>query len=132
MLHWWRSRGTKKRVLVDLDGVLHRHYRYTGNTPTGKPTEGCKDALQALKDAGYEVLVFTARPCRPTRKWLRQNGFTGLYKRVTNVKWPAIAIFDDRAITIRRNNGKDFQEKVADWINLERLRHPEEPRSKNA
>src|ERR1051326_1269297 len=99
MLHWYRSRGTKKRVLCDFDGVLHRHYRYQGSKPTGHPTEGAKEALQALKDAGYEVLIFTARPCGPTRRWLKQNGFQGLYKRVTNTKWPAIVLFDDRAIT---------------------------------
>lgn len=108
------------------------HHRWTGNTPTGKPIPGAKEALQALQAAGYEVLIFTARPCRPTRRWLRKHGFQGLYKRVTNVKWPAIAMFDDRAIAVRRNNGKDFQEKVADWINLEKIRHPEEPRSQNA
>ncbi len=85
------------RVLIDFDGVIHRYSRgWADGTAYDEPNPGSKEALQACVDAGYEVVIFSTRPAGQILQWLREHGFPRY--RVTNVKEPALAIIDDRAI----------------------------------
>ena len=84
-------------VLVDFDGVIHR---YSGGWKDGStydsPVFGAKDALQELVDEGYKVVIFSTRNADQIAKWLKFWEFPEY--QITNVKIPAVAIIDDRAI----------------------------------
>lgn len=87
----------KPTLLVDFDNVLHRytHGWYDG-TAYDVPIKGSKEALQDLVNRGYEVVIFSSRDATQIESWLRANRFPPY--RVTNIKEPAVAIVDDRAI----------------------------------
>lgn len=65
------------------------------------PVPGAIDGIKRLQDAGYNVMVFTSvaptgsKRNRLIREWLKRHG---LKIKVTNRKYHAIAIIDDRAI----------------------------------
>ena len=85
------------RVLVDFDGVIHAYSRgWSDGTAYDSPLPGAKEALQAMVDHGYEVVIFSTRSSGQILEWLRLHGFPRY--RVTDQKLPAIAIIDDRAI----------------------------------
>lgn len=85
------------RILVDFDGVIHRYrYGWMDGTAYDSPMDGARDALAILDGAGYEIVVFSTRDSEQIREWLLGNGFPAY--RVTNIKEPAVAQIDDRAI----------------------------------
>jgi hypothetical protein len=85
------------RVLVDFDGVLHRYSKgWHDGTAYDEPFDDALDALATLHRRGYEVVIFSTRPAPQIHEWLATHDFPPY--RVTNVKEPAIAIIDDRAI----------------------------------
>lgn len=90
----------KKRILIDLDGVLNN---YNGNyqwdcIPALK--KGAKEFLEELsKD--YELYLFTTRNLLITKKWLIKNNIDGYFCDITNVKLPSSIYIDDRAINFK-------------------------------
>lgn len=102
-----------RRVGVDFDGVLVPR---SGPNSTGpvhsKPLPGALEALQLLLDNHVSVFILTARdPVLPVCDWLEDHGMKTAYRGglpeywaqrgtllVTNVKLPAAAYIDDRAI----------------------------------
>lgn len=87
----------KPKLLVDFDGVIH-YYRkgWHDGTPYDVPIPGAKHALAQLTAQGYEVVIFSTRDFQQIVDWLILYGFPPY--RVTNIKEPALAIIDDRAI----------------------------------
>jgi trehalose-6-phosphatase len=94
----------KKRILIDLDGVLNEHATYDQDSiPPIK--DGAKEFLKKLNDK-YDLVLFTSRNLKQAAKWLIDNDVDDYFSDVTNIKQPAIMIIDDRAI---RFNG-DYEE----------------------
>lgn len=95
----------KKRILVDFDRVIHKYSSgWIDGSIYDKPVPGSIEALKKLQEAGYEVIIFTAKSTlgakrnKEIREWLKSYG---LKLKVTWTKLPAIAIIDDRAIRFR-------------------------------
>jgi hypothetical protein len=87
----------RPRLLVDFDGVLHAYSRgWDDGTTYDGPLPGAREALADLDAEGYEVVVFSTRDGEQIAAWLAEYGFPAY--RVTNVKEPAVAQIDDRAI----------------------------------
>lgn len=86
-----------KKILVDFDNVIHdAKSGWLDGVIYGDLVNGAWEKIQLLKDAGFEVIVFTARQdLEIVRKWLLSKGIDC---EVTNVKLPALAYIDDRAI----------------------------------
>ncbi len=94
-----------KRLLVDFDNVIHdAKSGWLEGIIYGGLIEGAKEKIELLQKSGFEVIVFTAREDTVTvKEWLYKNG---LELEVTNIKLPALAYIDDRAI--RFTNWEDI------------------------
>ena len=85
----------KKKILLDLDGVLNT---YTGNynadyIPPIK--DGAVEFLQRLSH-NFEIKIFTVRDIELAEKWVKENNIQLYISGVTNTKEPAWLIADDR------------------------------------
>jgi hypothetical protein len=94
--------GTPKTVAVDFDGVIHAYtsaWTRTDEISDG-PTEGALDAIRGYMDAGFNIVIFSARANDPAGKaaieaWLIKHKFPeGI--RVTSDKPQAVLYIDDR------------------------------------
>ena len=111
-----RRNRAQKRLMIDLDGVLHRYSEgYEDGSLYDKPVEGAANALWKLGAVGYTYVVFTTRMTQtddPERQkieicaWLTEHGFPAP-EDVTGCKMPALAYIDDRAI--RFTNWEDVR-----------------------
>ncbi|MFW6086762.1 MAG: hypothetical protein ACODAG_06115 [Myxococcota bacterium] len=93
----------KPTVCVDLDGVLNLYRGWKGEDHWPGPRPGAKAFIEALLEDGYEVVVFTTRSMMRTAMWLYTHQFPWEQLEVSNVKPPAVAYIDDRAILFRGN-----------------------------
>lgn len=84
-------------VCVDFDGVLNEYRGWQGVDYSPSPTKGTKDFLVKLSER-YEVVILTARSPEFVTQWLTRYDLLDYVKEVTNVKPPAVAYIDDRAI----------------------------------
>ena len=85
------------KLLVDFDGVIHFYRKgWHDGTAYDIPIPGAKHALETLTSRGYEVVIFSTRDAQQIKEWLILNRFPPY--RITNIKEPALAIIDDRAI----------------------------------
>ena len=51
-----------KIIAVDFDGVIHKYSKkWHDGSIYDVPIDGCKDALQKLKDDGCYILIYTTR-----------------------------------------------------------------------
>lgn len=87
----------KKKILLDLDGVLNT---YTGNynadyIPPIK--DGAVEFLQRLS-RNFEIKIFTVRDIELAEKWVKENNIQLYISGVTNTKEPAWLIADDRCV----------------------------------
>ena len=87
----------KKKILLDLDGVLNT---YTGNynadyIPPIK--DGAVEFLQRLSH-NLEIKIFTVRDIELAEKWVKENNIQLYISGVTNTKEPAWLIADDRCV----------------------------------
>jgi histidinol phosphatase-like enzyme len=88
-------------IMVDLDGVISTEERVF-DRPLAKPIAGAREALQALKDAGHSIVIYTARGWAEynyTKQWLDQHGM--VYDAILMGKPIAHVWIDDRAISFR-------------------------------
>jgi ribonucleotide monophosphatase NagD (HAD superfamily) len=100
-----------KTVLIDFDGTLQD---FGWPNPPGDPFPGAVKALQALKSAGYHIIIFTARAWsgwdQMNRKgkskveqvteaanWLTSHKIP--FDAITAEKQPCLFIVDDSALT---------------------------------
>ena len=105
----------KKRIMIDLDGVLNNYTNFDENfIPEIK--KGAKEFLQTLYDTGeYELFLFTTRNKILTAKWLMENNIDTYCEDITNIKEPAFLYLDDRAVKFNgdyidtMNQIKNFQ-----------------------
>jgi phosphoglycolate phosphatase-like HAD superfamily hydrolase len=95
----------KKTVVFDFDGVIHS-FASGWKGPTcipDPPVPGIIEAIRRIHEAGYEVVIVSARCSSIFGKmaienWLDQYGLTQVVDRVCKEKPPAIVYIDDRAI----------------------------------
>ena len=88
----------KKKILIDLDGVLNT---YNGNYDENyipEIREGAFEFIQELS-LNYELILFTSRDKMLATSWIQKNGLTEFFKKVTNYKEPCFLIIDDRCLT---------------------------------
>lgn len=93
---------TMRGVCVDFDGVLNNYEFYDPNE-LYTPRDGAKEFLMELSKRFY-VIIFTARDNEKVEQWLIDYDMP--FNEVTNIKKPATAYIDDRAIQF---NG-DYEE----------------------
>ena len=87
----------KKRILIDLDGVLNNYDgKYKENIIPSVKT-GAKKFLNELYKK-YELKLFTTRSTYFAQKWLNENNLGKYFAGVTNTKEPCFLIIDDRCI----------------------------------
>ena len=88
----------KKRILVDLDGVLNDYWteKFDENY-IPKIKNGAEDFLKKLSK-NAELYLFTTRDYKLAKQWLTKNNIEKYFKDITNVKIPAFLYLDDRAI----------------------------------
>lgn len=96
------------RVCIDFDGVIHRYrYGWQGGELYDEPCNEALESLNKLVAAGFEVVIFTTRGGTPEgiqavaewiHYWQIKLGLPLHLYEITNVKPPAIAYVDDRAI----------------------------------
>ena len=117
-----------KTVLIDFDGTIRPFGKLYGYEPA---FPGVPEAIQALKKAGYRVIIFTSRL---SKAWHFSEGWgtreatkvqteyiTKVCKRnkipfdgITAEKIPAEAIFDDKAIRV--DNSYTLADGILDFI----------------
>lgn len=87
----------RKTVAVDLDGVLNLYSGWTGDERDfAPPRAAAREFTLALREKGYEVVVFTTRDVDLVEDWLHANRIHA--DVVTNEKPKALVYVDDRAI----------------------------------
>ena len=99
----------KQTVVFDFDGVIHSYVSgWNGETTSipDPPVVGIKEAIEEIREAGYEVCVVSTRCAyaggiEAIENYLAENGIR--VDRITAEKPPAIVYIDDRAICF---NGK--------------------------
>ena len=94
-----------KVLALDFDGVIHK---YSGGYKDGSiyddPMEGAVEGITKLKEAGYELIIYTTRPnIEDIKKWLMKH--IGFEIEIADRKPKAMAYIDDRGI--RFTNWKD-------------------------
>lgn len=90
----------RPRILVDFDGVIHAYSKgWQDGSIYDPPVPGAFAALDAMSEAGYELIIFSTRPADQIRPWLDDHWpGLGLDLLITDRKLPAVAMIDDRAI----------------------------------
>jgi ribonucleotide monophosphatase NagD (HAD superfamily) len=90
-------------VCVDLDGVLNDFDGWKGADYFHPPRPGAREFLQALRQQGYRVVVFTVRWKPHVEEWLANHDLAQFVDEVTDKKPPAHVYIDDRAFCFRGN-----------------------------
>ena len=93
----------KQTVVFDFDGVIHSYtsgWKGAGVIPD-EPVPGIKDALKEIHEAGYEIVIVSARAASGKGHdaiidWLEEHDIHVDW--VMDTKPPAIVYIDDRAI----------------------------------
>lgn len=110
-----------KTIAVDLDGVLAEYTGWKGATVFGEPLPGAQQFIKHLLDAGFDVVVHTARVRDAEDRnwayirnrlgaWLESNGFDHRTRIWDELGKPiAVAYVDDRAVAVK-SNAPDFSE----------------------
>ena len=99
----------RKTVCVDFDGVLNEYRGYKEGYTYPFTDKGI-EFLKRLKDTGFKVVILTSIRLADVERLLHELGYDDLVDQITNVKVPAIAYIDDRAITFRGNFEDTFKE----------------------
>jgi len=100
-------------VAIDFDGVLHRYSEgWKDGQIYDEPVEGSREALQAMKDMGWKIYIFSTRSNKLYHKdqekaqdqamktWLEHHEIP--YDRLWNFGKPMADVYiDDRALTFR-------------------------------
>jgi hypothetical protein len=100
----------KKTIYIDFDGVLNNYNGWLGEENLSTPKSGVEDFLKKLSE-NYEIYIFTARNSLYVINWLVKYNLKQDISTVTNIKSPAYAYIDDRAIKFDGDYSKIFTEQ---------------------
>jgi len=108
----------ERRVLVDLDQTIHKYSKgWQDGEIYDEPFEQARDAINWLKDNGYEIVIFTTRASpgnaaelggdenkeiAKVKAWLKHHNI--YFDKVTADKLNADFYIDDKAIPIHNGN----------------------------
>ncbi len=109
---------TEKRAMIDLDQTIHKYSKgwQSGNI-YDDPFDGARDAINWLKNNGYEIVIFTTRASpgnavemgddekkqiAKVQAWLKHHDI--YFDKVTADKLGADFYIDDKAIPIYNGN----------------------------
>lgn len=79
-----QKQGKTMRIIIDIDGVIASYPKDITTYPdelfpeifsTAVPSDGCKEAIEKLRELGYEVILHTSRWKEDeelTREWLER------------------------------------------------------------
>jgi hypothetical protein len=90
---------TKKTAVVDMDGVICEEGP-TFERSLAREVSGARERLEALRDAGYRIIIHTARSWSElavTEEWLYERGI--FYDQLVMGKPVADILVDDRAVS---------------------------------
>lgn len=104
---WIESRKT---ICVDFNGVLDTYKGWIGDAAAYPMRDGTVEFLNALIEAGYTIIIFTAADVSRVKQWVIRNGLDNLIADVTNVKVPALCYVDDRAVRFNGDFYETFEE----------------------
>jgi hypothetical protein len=104
---WIESRKT---ICIDFNGVLDTYKGWTGDAAAYPMRDGTVEFLDALIQAGYTIIIFTAADVSRVKQWVIRNGLDDLIADVTNVKVPALCYVDDRAVRFNGDFYETFEE----------------------
>lgn len=121
----------KKTIVFDFDGVIHSYksgWKGDDIIPD-PPVPGIRDAIQQLRDDGYEVHVLSTRCASPEglaamSAWMNKHGIVVDF--FDKVKPPALVYVDDRAICFDGDSEGlvDKIRKFKPWHQLPQLAKP--------
>ena len=89
----------KKTAVVDMDGVICEEGP-TFERSLAREVSGARERLEALRDAGYRIIIHTARSWSElavTEEWLYERGI--FYDQLVMGKPVADILVDDRAVS---------------------------------
>lgn len=92
----------KKLIYIDFDGVLNQYKGWQDAYVLFKPRDGVKEFLNVLSQ-DYEIHIFTTRNPDCIKSWLTKYNLICYVDHITNIKAPAYAYIDDRAIRFKGN-----------------------------
>ena len=100
----------KKKILIDLDGVLNEYGKEKFNENYIPEIKlGARDFIKELASFA-ELYLFTSRNLLLASKWLIQNKLDEYFKDVTNIKLPSFLYVDDRTICFKGDYCKTLEE----------------------
>ena len=95
-------------VVFDFDGVIHSYHSpwHGADVIPDEPVEGIKEAIEEIRNAGYNVIVVSTRSKtkhgrNAIREWLDKYGI--VVDEIHSEKPPAKVYIDDRAICFEGN-----------------------------
>jgi hypothetical protein len=101
---------------VDLDGTLAHYDTYKGDDFVGAPIKPMVNKVKQWLKEGKDVRIFTARKPHPAIRRFSMENF-GKVLPITSVKDPGmIALYDDRAVSVKRNKGVVFSEESEEQV----------------
>ena len=90
----------KKRILIDLDGVINDYNGIYDEIIIPPLKNGAENFIKILH-IEYELYLFTSRNLLLSAKWLIENNIDKYFTDITNVKIPAYLYIDDRTINFK-------------------------------
>ena len=99
----------KRKILIDLDGVLNEYCGNYNEDYIPDIKKGAKEFIQELSKFA-ELYLFTTRNLMSATKWLIENNLDQYFKDVTNIKLPSYLYIDDRCICFRGEYGEILTE----------------------
>lgn len=107
----------ENQIAIDFDGVIHKSSKgfYDGSV-YDEPIEGAIDSIRKIYEAGYKIVIFTAkaksdRPLVNDKTgselvwdWLKKYDMDKYIKEVTSEKPRALYYIDDRGIRFENWN----------------------------
>ncbi len=115
-----------KRVMIDLDKTIHPYRKgWDDGKLEDPPYPEAKPAIDKLRDAGYEIVIYTTRASlgnaeehkeniedeiQNVSSYLKNHGI--YFDRITGDKIAADFYIDDKAVTIKDGNWKDVLSQI--------------------
>lgn len=99
----------KVQLCIDFDGVLNTYKGWQGENELYTPRPGAKTFLERLFEV-YTIIIFTTRNRDKVLEWLQEYDLDQYIYDVTDIKIPAIAYIDDRALKFDGDYEKVIEE----------------------
>jgi hypothetical protein len=105
------KKNYKKKILIDLDGVLNEYRGEYDENSIPEIKKGAKEFLAELSKSA-DLYLFTTRNLMVSAKWLIKNNIDIYFKDITNNKIPSYLYIDDRCICFKGNYKETLSEMM--------------------